>query len=346
MNVFTILAAILAIGFLVLVHELGHFLVSRAVGIPVSEFSIGFGPKLFSVKPKETRYSLRLLFLGGYVRFYGDETGDEESADPSKHFNRFPVWKRALVSVAGVTANVIVALLLCVLVLTTYGDSVISPTIAEVTVDSPAQQAGLQSGDRILSVNGISIETGDQISSAIAGVGENPVQVIVARGEEEISFTLTPRYDEELERTLIGISMGYEPKRFSLAEAVPIALDYSVFVVKETFLVLKNFVFGQGSADDVMGIVGTIGVVSQGVSQGFDVILRYVILISLNLAIMNLLPIPGLDGCKLLFLGVEAVRRKPIPPEKEAIVTLAGMGFLLILAAILTYKDIVRLITG
>lgn len=340
-TILSILAALLVFGFIVVIHEGGHFLMARAMKIPVEEFAVGFGPKLFSFRGGDVLYTIRCLPLGGFVRFYGeDETGD------ARALALFSPWKRIAVSLAGVVANVVVAVLVAVVILMTYGENVVANVVAEVDPNSPAYVSGVQADDRIVQINGIEVTDGNGVSGQVAANGLDTMALVVERGGERVELALTPFYDEELGRARIGITMGYVNHRFALGEALPISLNYVRFVVVETFGLLRSIIFkGQGT-DQVMGIVGAVGVMSEGVRQSFETVLRMAVLISINLAIFNILPLPALDGGKIVFYIIELIRGKPVPPEKEGLVHLIGFGLLIVLALLLVYQDIARLISG
>lgn len=346
-GVLSVLASILVIALIVCLHECGHFLAARAVGVPVAEFSIGFGPRLASFKPGETEFSIRLLPLGGYVRFYGDD-GEESPLDgvTDKYLNRFPVWKRAVIMASGVIANVLSAVIVTLLLLCLIGQPASANVIAQVEDASPAAQAGILPGDVIESVNGAPTADGQTLVTAIGEAGLHPIALGVLRDGQRLDMTLTPFYDQELERARVGITLDTTQHRYSFFEAVPLSFNYVRYVVVETVRALKMMIFGQVETGDIYGIVGTVSVMSQGVRSGLDTTMRFFILISANLAVMNILPIPGLDGCKLVFLAIEAIRGKPMDPNKEGIVHLIGFALIALLAIALTYNDIVRLITG
>ena len=341
-NFLSVLASIFVLCVIVTLHEGGHFFAARMLKIPVDEFAIGFGPKIIGwTSKKDIKYSIRALPLGGYCRFF-----DFDGANDSKAFNGFAKWKRALVMISGPLANIAGAFLLTMILVMGVGLNSVSSKIAEIETGSPAENAGIMAGDVMLSVNGKYSDDINTIINDITNNGINEMTVTVDRDGEEKSFTLTPFFDEANQRARIGITMGVETHRYGFFEAVAFSWDYIWYVLVETITVLKNLVFRGENAGDVMGIVGTISVMSQGVQEGLISILSLAVLISINLGIMNLLPLPGLDGGKLLFLGIEAVRRKPMDENTEGTITLISFGILIVLALILTYKDIFRLISG
>ena len=333
-----VVLALLLLGVLIIAHEAGHFWAARACGIGVQEFSMGMGPLIAKWKSRKgTQFSVRLLPIGGFCQFYGE---DEDEPDP-RAFNNQAVWKRAVTVASGPLMNFLVAFLVIVLFMSVIGINTIVPKIAQV--EENAQTAGLQVGDTIVSVNGAEMTNYQQISQAIAASEGNDVTLGVKRGKEELSLTLTPFYDEEAGRYRVGFSFGQERVRTSVLTSIPFSVQYNVESVKLILSTLKDLVFKGQGVDDVTGPVGTVYVIQEVTQQGgLDVYLELIALISVNLGVMNLLPIPGLDGSRLLFLLIEAVRRKPVKREWEGAIHAAGFILLMGLMVLLTYKDIMR----
>ena len=346
-----ILIAIVILGFIVVVHELGHYIAGRLCGIGIMEFSVGFGPKILSWKRKDIQYSLRAIPLGGFCKFAGE---DEENLEPSV-FNNAPVWKRFLTVAAGPVMNFILALVFCVIMLCNYVIADIQPRLDVVFENTPAAEAGLMAGDVIAAVNGEAVSfdyTGvEQTRSAILNAGaEHAVELSIARGGEELSVSITPELvivDEASGQQALQIGVNFTPRAFTLGEAIAEAPGYTVEYTKEILVSLKNLVFKGEGVEDVVSTVGMIDMMSEMVYDArLYAVVYLVFVISLNLGIMNLLPLPALDGGRLVLLILEAIRRKPLPPEKEGIVH--GIGFLLLIAVFVffTYQDIVRMIAG
>ena len=333
-----VVLALLLLGVLIIAHEAGHFWAARACGIGVQEFSMGMGPLIAKWKSRKgTQFSVRLLPIGGFCQFYGE---DEDEPDP-RAFNNQAVWKRAVTVASGPLMNFLVAFLVIVLFMSVIGINTIVPKIAQV--EENAQAAGLQVGDTIVSVNGAEMTNYQQISQAIAASEGNDVTLGVERGKEELSLTLTPFYDEEAGRFRVGFSFGQERVRTSVLTSIPFSVQYNVESVKLILSTLKDLVFKGQGVDDVTGPVGMVYVIQEVTQQGgLDVYLELIALISVNLGVMNLLPIPGLDGSRLLFLLVEAIRRKPVKREWEGAIHAAGFILLMGLMVLLTYKDIMR----
>lgn len=331
-----VILALLLLGVLIIAHEAGHFWAARACGIGVQEFAMGMGPLLLKWKSKKgTQFSLRLLPIGGYCQFYGE---DEESPDP-RAFNRQAVWKRAITVASGPVMNFLVALVVIVLYMSVIGLPAVVPRVAQV--EENAQAAGLMQGDELLSVNGEPMTDTQLIAQAIDESGGEEIVLRVMRDGEEVDIQLTPFYDEELGRYRAGFTFAQERVRVPLLQSMPFSVSYNIESVRLIVETLKNLLFKGEGVSDVTGPVGTVYVI-QEVTQvgGLDVYLELIALISVNLGVMNLLPIPGLDGSRLLFLLVEAVRRKPVRRELEGAIHAAGFILLMGLMVILTYKDI------
>lgn len=344
MTAIWVILAILMIGIMILVHELGHFVVGRLCGIGVEEFSIGFGPKVFGWRKKEIDYSLRAIPLGGYVRFTGE---DEDSADANA-FNNHPVWKRFLTVVAGASMNFVLAFVAILLLFSLYGVIQV-PEFSAVEPGSPAEMAGLMAGDRIVAVDGIEISYDQQGFNEMyelfsARTDGTPFQLTIERGGEEFDVSVSKAQTEE-GAWQMGVLLGVT-RRVSF----PLAFEAScqAFVGMSGMLLdfLKNLVFRGEGVEQVSGTVGAIGQASQYIQQGFDMVLNVFASISLNLGIMNLLPLPALDGGRLVFLAIEGIFRKPVPRDKEGMVHAVGMILLFGLMIVLTYSDIMKMIAG
>ena len=328
--------ALLLLGVLIMAHEAGHFLAARACGIGVQEFAMGMGPLLLKKKSKKgTQFSLRLFPIGGYCQFYGE---DEDLPDP-RAFNRQAVWKRAVTVASGPLMNFIVAFLVIVLYMSAVGLLAVVPNVAQV--EPNAQQAGLMPGDELIAVNGEAVTDTQMIALAIDESAGESVTLTVLRDDEQMEIAVTPFYDEELGRYRAGFTFAQQRVRVPLLQSVPFSVSYNVESVRLIASTLKNLVFKGEGVNDVTGPVGTVYVIQEVTqSGGLDVYLELIALISVNLGVVNLLPIPGLDGSRLLFLLVEAIRRRPVKRELEGAIHAAGFILLIGLMIVLTYKDI------
>ena len=333
--IFTLISAAVVLGLLVIVHELGHFAVAKAVGIKVQEFSVGMGPKIFQVKKGETDYSLRGVPIGGYVKM----EGEDESSDDEGSFSNKPVISRIAVLFAGSFMNFLLAIILLTGIFYTIG--VVTTDIAGVGEGSPAFEAGIEAGDKIVAIDGEMARTPSAVQNYINLSDDNQVLVTIERGEETLEKTVGTMEDEELSRKVIGV-------QFDVEQSFGGAVAGSFREVRTITVEIFNF-FGRiftGEADvsqEVAGPVGIVSLVGDATRAGFINVALLTAFISINLGIMNLLPIPALDGSRILFLLLEAVRGKPIDPEKEGMVHLVGFGLLIFLMLMVTYQDILRL---
>lgn len=348
MSVLYVLVAIIILGVIVAVHEFGHYLMGRLTGMGILEYSIGFGPKLFGFERSGIQYSLRLIPLGGYCAFLGE---DEDVAGDPRAMRNQPVWKRFLTVASGPLMNFVLAFVATVALIWGYGMYESAPIVHSLVEGSAAEQAGLEPEDVIVAVNGeqISMDAEGQallISRIQASGDEDEIVLDVQRGEEQLQFSIAPQINPETGVRQIGIMLGTIPVRFGLLQSIALSGRTMKEMTGLMLESLKMLFTSREALDQTMGPVGIISTVSQTVRQGFDMVLNWVVIISLNLGIMNLLPVPGLDGGRLLFLIIEGIRRKPIPTEKEAWVHAGGLLLLVGLIIIITYKDIVRIITG
>ena len=346
-----VLLAILMLGVLIAIHEFGHFISARLCGIAVKEFSIGFGPLLFQRVSKKTemKFSLRAIPLGGYCMFYGDTDDDPEGLgkDDPRCYNKAPVWKRLLSVFSGPAMNMILAFIVAVILMAGYGIVYTSPLIYEVVPDRPAAAAGLQAGDVFVSVNGQPMQdcSTSEVSEAIGATAEGePVQLVMRRDGEELSFELLPQYSEEDGRYLIGITItpGYE--HMPAGQIVPAAFETCVDASGAILGALGKMVTTGEGFDQTTGPIGVVQTVAEYTQQyGFQQYLYLAVIISINLGLVNLLPIPGLDGSRIVFMLIEAVRRKPVKQKTEAIIHMCGYALLFGLMIFFTFRDVVRL---
>ena len=336
-----IILALLLLDLMVVVHEGGHFLMARLCGIEVVEYAVGMGPLLCQRKTRRnTMISLRLLPVGGYCMFYDEEEGKDPRA-----LNNQPRWKRALTIAAGPVMNFITAFLAIVIFLSVFG--LTTPVSMVGSVEANSAAAGLEVGDRISAVNGKEVASPAEISMEISASDGNTVALTIDRDGRKMEISINPFYDTEAERWRVGFSFAQRRQRIPLSESIPFSAHYNAESAMLIIKTLKGLITRGQGAEGVTGPVGTVYAISEMTrTGGIDMVFELLAVISVNLGIMNLLPIPGLDGSRLIFLVVEAVRRKPISPEIEAKIHLAGFVLLIGLMLVLTYKDIIGIATG
>ena len=347
-----IILALLLLAILITVHEFGHFLAARVMKIEVREFSIGMGPKLVGWKSRkyETDFSIRAIPLGGYCAFYGEDDAKGESKDDPRAFPKQNVWKRFFVILMGPVMNFVLAFVVAVAFFWINGFKGIEPSIAEIEANSPAYSAGMQAGDVVTDINGENMldGTADTLLKKIGSwkAGDAPLRMTIRRGEETVETEMIPVMDETAGKMRIGVTIigTYRIYPETFAGGIQHSWTWCTQSAGTILKALKNLVTTGEGLEDTSGPVGIISAVSTQVQQnGMEAFIELLVVISINLGLMNLLPIPGLDGSRLVFGLVEVIRRKPVPPEKEAMVHLAGMVFLFGVMIFFTFKDVMKL---
>ncbi len=363
----SILLFFLVLFVLILVHEWGHFIVAKKTGMRVDEFGIGFPPKIKGIKRGETEYTINWLPIGGFVRIFGENSEDakdeKDLKDASRAFGARPKWAQALVLIAGVTMNILFAWFLFALTFMIGIPSAVDESsagsnaalhIASSFPNSPASV--IPSGAEITSVKTGSESLENLTPSAFSiFVTENapePITISYEYGGESLTTELVPvkgLSNEDTERYMVGASLALvEIKRMNpidaVISAVQATIDGLVGITKGlSMLIIQSF---QGSADysQIAGPIGIVGMVEDAASFGLTTLLTFTAIISLNLAVINLLPFPALDGGRLLFVLIEAIIRRPIPPVWAARTNLAGFAILMLLMIAVTYNDILKLL--
>ncbi len=336
----TIIIAIIVFGLLILVHELGHFLTAKAVGMKVQEFAIGFGPAILKFQKGETLYGIRAFPLGGYVRVLGEE-GKETDLEGS--YQSKSVLQRFIFVFSGALMNFVLAILLFMIVFVGFGVPVSDVAqIGAVSRDSVAEAAGFMPGDVVLEVDGTKVDTWNQLVQKISASPDQQLYFKVSRNGEIINLQATPLYDEQTERGMIGISQPIRSLGF--VAAIKESLYQTFFFATQIVNSLRMLISGEASSNDLAGPVGIVVMVGEAARFGMSSLLSFTALLSVNLGVLNLLPIPALDGSRLVFILIEAVRGKPVDPEKEGLVHIIGFGLLLMLMVFILYKDIVNFI--
>lgn len=342
--IFLIIFSVIVIG-----HEFGHYAVAKRNGIRVNEFMIGMGPVLFHKKVGETDFSIRLLPIGGACVFDGMNGLEAEQGDLDEHaFPNAGVWKRIATVLAGPLANFILGFLFALIVVAFSGTDL--PVVDQVIPDSAAEEAGLQSGDVIREIDGEHIHIYREVSLCSLLNYGSPMKITYERDGERKTVTLTPKYNEEADRYLIGIQGGGDILKCNVPETFQYSFYEVEYWLKATYKSLGTIFTGHFKLDDLSGPVGVVKVVDdtyQEVNQyGLPTIvltfLNLATLLTVNIGVINLLPLPALDGGRLVFLIIEAIRGKPVPPEKEGMVHLAGIIALLALMVVVMFNDIGR----
>ena len=350
----TLILFTLIFGVVVIAHEFGHFLLAKANGIHVVQFAVGMGPNLISFKKGETKYSLKLFPIGGACMFEGEDGLNEKEGEPSEgSFNKASVWGRISTVVAGPFFNFILAFVIAFIMVNmsdvfAIRDSVVS----QVSEGGGAKAAGLQAGDLIRSINGEEVRLYQEISLYMqATYRGGDLEIGYERDGERYTTVLTPHYDESTGIYLLGILNGefQEPKGIDTLRYAWYEMRYSV---KTTYKSLAMLLRGQVEREDVAGPVGiAVNVVGKTYDEAKNYgwqsvmisMLNIILMLSVNLGILNLLPIPALDGGRLVFLLLEVIRGKPIPPEKEGMVHFVGLVFFMVLMVFIFFNDLVNI---
>ena len=346
MTIVTVLVAILCFGIIIMIHEAGHFFVAKKSGIRVLEFSIGMGPALISKQKGETKYSLRLLPIGGYCAMEGE---DDNSDDP-RAFRKAAVWKRMLVTVAGATMNLILGFFL-ILLLTCMDDRITSTTVADFRKNDDGKSIStseqwLQKDDRFVKINGLRIYTMQDVFYALQNDDADTFTVVVERGGQLVTIEDVEFRDTETNGMIdfyvygqdktVGRVLSYTGKQF-------------VSTARLIWISLRDLIKGKYGFHDLSGVVGIIGSTTEYVQMSETLrdkamsLIDLMSFITINVGIFNLIPFPALDGGRLVFLIIEAIRRKPIPAKVEGTIHFAGLALLMVLMVAVTFQDITKL---
>ena len=325
----TVLACIFVFGILVTVHEFGHFITAKLTGMKVEEFSIGFGPNIYQQQEGETLYSLRMLPLGGYNKIAGMDPEDPE--DLERGFNSKPVTSRMLVILAGSLMNFILPVLIFFGIFLAYGMEVPqnTPVLGQIVEGYPAAQSGLKEGDRVLSINGQPVSQWPDIRTRLADAGTKPVPFEIQRDKEKLTVTVTPVLNPETGKPFIGVVSSLKKVQLTPWQAAISSVTATKNIIKNMYASLYHMVTGKTKAE-LSGPVGVAKMAGQVAHKGFDMLLQFTAMLSLNLAIINLLPLPALDGGHFLILLIEAITGHKL--GKTAMQNIQKIGVAMILA--------------
>jgi regulator of sigma E protease len=342
-------AVALVFGLVIFIHELGHFTVAKLSRVKVLEFSLGMGPKLIGHKGKETEYALRMLPIGGQCVMVGEPDGLDsgEVCEEARRFDRQPPRIRAAIIAAGPVMNFVLAALLFVLIFSILGMPAGYDTqVQDIIPGGAAETAGIRAGDRILSVNEQPVADWNELLMAIQSNEDPLMRLVLERNGQTLSVSVTPRPDAETGRKMIGIKTGpnsliwqkIPPLEGVLAGFRQTGMTFGLIIQS-----LGQLFSGNVSIRDLSGPVGIVTVIAQTAKEGVVSLIYLTAFLSINIGICNLLPIPALDGGRLFFIVVEKIIRRPISPEKEGMIHLAGLVMLLMLMVVVTYFDVLRL---
>lgn len=348
--VYSIGAAVIGLGLLIVFHEFGHFIVAKMCGVGVITFSVGFGPKLWVKKKGETEYALSAFPLGGYVKMVGEDPDEDVSqADLEKSFARKSLIKRIAIVAAGPGFNLLLAVFLLMLVFVFYGVPVMSTQVSGVESGSPAERAGIMKGDRIVAIDGRPVSGWDELSGAIKSSGGKSLNLQIRRGDEIVNVTVQPIikegrsiFGERKDDWMIGIGSQVTIEKgqpgLAIVKAFYQTYDYS----KLTLLAFYKMLVGEVSPRNIGGPILIAQMAGQQAQEGVGSFLAFLAVLSINLGVLNLLPVPVLDGGHLLFFLVEAVIRKPVSVKVREMAQQVGICLLALLMVYAFYNDIVR----
>lgn len=341
----TIVVSVISLGLLIFFHELGHFIMAKKVGIRVEKFSMGFGPELMGFTKGETRYLISAVPFGGYVKMAGENSTEREKGD-SREFNMRSVWERMLVVFFGPFFNFILAFLLFVIVFIAGVTSfdIDTTTIGKISDGYPARIAGLLPGDKIISINGETVSNWVEVQGNIRkGIGLNrPLNIKILRETREKEFNVLPKWDKEEGRKILGVSPRETVKKFSIPQAIYEGFLQTVMLAYAILKGLFLIIFGKVKAD-IAGPIGIVQMLGAQARYGITSLLYFVGFLSVNLAIINLFPIPIVDGGVILLLLIEKFRGRPVSDKNRQLLEQVGLALLITLMVFATFKDIMRI---
>ncbi|MGV1098626.1 RIP metalloprotease RseP [Thiovibrio sp. JS02] len=348
----SVLAFIIVLGPLIFIHEFGHFLFAKLFGIRVLKFSLGFGPKVFGRTLGETEYLLSAFPLGGYVKMYGESPTEEVAREEEAYsFSHKPIWQRFIVVFAGPFFNLLFAVLLFCLIFAVMGvpRPVQEARIGYVTSGSPAEKAGLKADDLILGIDGNPVQAWEDISRLIRRSEGKQITLTVKRGEETLTFSGQPTLEEDKNifgevidtRYMLGIRVADEIVDISLAEAVETGFLHTWSLIKVTLLGVVKIIQKVVPASELGGPIRIAQIAGEQMQAGWVNLVHFAGLLSVSLGILNLFPIPILDGGHLVFFAVEAIRRKPLSMETRERLQILGLILLVSLMLFVFYNDVI-----
>lgn len=348
---------VLVLGVLIFIHELGHFLVARFFKMGVRAFSLGFGPKVVGFRSGMTEYKLSAVPLGGYVQLVGQDGEDDstEGFPPETWFVRRPAWQRMLVVAAGPLSNLVLAWALYAALFAHHGRFEVPAAVGDVAEDSAALEAGLKAGDTILAVDGTPIAYFSELKERVEESKGRSLVLAIKRGEETLTVPITPKvltrkniFGEDIQEPLLGVTSPKETIAIPLspAEAVREGLVQTWKMTAMTGQVFWKLLQGVVPMSSMGGPLMIGELVAKQSEQGLGALAALTAMISVNLAILNLLPIPVLDGGHILFFALETVLRRPVPERWRMLTTKIGFAMLMALMVLATANDIMRYLPG
>ena len=348
----TLLSFVVVLGVLIFFHEFGHFLIARLFGVGVEKFSLGFGPRLIGKKIGRTDYRISAIPLGGYVKMVGEEPDAEvEPADIPISFTHKHVAKRMCIVAAGPLFNILLAVIIFFFIFMVTGAMILKPSVGTVREDSPALAAGIEAGDLITSIDRVPVSSWDDMTQIIGASKGKTLEIAVLRSNSEKIFHITPElipakniFGEDIERFIIGISASGDAyaKDLNPFQALIESLVQTYKITELMVIIIGKLVTGDISTDTIGGPIMIAKMAGDQAKSGIGNLIFFIALISVNLAIINLLPIPILDGGHLLFFSIEAVKGNPVSLKVREVAQQIGLFIILLLVVLVFYNDIFR----
>ena len=347
---YSIVAAVIGLGVLIVIHEFGHFLFAKLSGVGVLTFSVGFGPKLWVKKKGETEYALSAFPLGGYVKMVGEDPEDQVNpADIERSFAHKSLLKRMAIVAAGPGFNLLLAVFLLMIVFVFYGVPVLSTQVGGVEPGSPAERAGIRKADRIVAINGQPVTEWEELSKAIKESQGGPLKLLIRRESQEVVLTVEPMkregrtiFGEKKDEWMIGIGSHVSIEKGNPGLAIVKAVQQTYDYAKLTLVALYKMVSGEVSPRNLGGPILIAQMAGQQAQEGLGNFLGFMAILSINLGVLNLLPIPVLDGGHLLFFLIEAVIGRPVAVRHREVAQQVGIFLLMLLMVYAFYNDIAR----
>lgn len=350
----TIIVFLIILSILIFVHEFGHFISAKKAGLRVEEFGFGFPPRLFGIKRSETIYSINWIPLGGFVKIFGE---DGKAKNDKRSFASRPIWQRAIILTAGVAMNfVLAALLLSIgfklgLPQVLEGDEKnikeVKIQLIQIAKNSPADRAGLKIGDEIIALNGKQIKDIEEFQKLIKKKAGKEIILQIKHLNERKEIKVIPRRHPPKNEGALGISLAKTAIiSYSWHEAlwrgITMAFSITILIIVTFYEIIKNLILGHPFAAELAGPIGIAVLTHQATKMGFVYILQFASLLSINLAVINILPFPALDGGRLLFLLIEKIRKKPADQKIENLIHTIGFALLILLMVFVTFRDVAR----
>jgi regulator of sigma E protease len=347
----SIISIVILLGVLIFAHEIGHFLAAKYCGVKVLKFSLGFGPRLVGRKWGETEYLISWFPLGGYVKLLGEsETESLSDEEKTQSFSEQSVWRRIIIVLAGPLFNFLLAVLIFTFVYM-YGIPVLTPRIGETQTGSPAASAGVIAGDIVKEINGKRIQKWDDLSDAVEKSNGTKLRFVFKRGESNYTVSIQPRiqklknvFGEDVKAFKIGVLPADEfyTQRLNLFFAFWQGTKQTYFITKMTLLSIYKMIEGVVSPTTMGGPILIAKIAGKQAQKGFIPFLLFMALLSINLGVLNLLPIPVLDGGHLLFFMIEAIKGRPVKPQWRELAQSIGFVIIVILMILVFYLDLTR----